>query len=133
MILLDTRVSGPVSITASLKDVDTDTVADALRDMTVVRFFNVRKSPIGGSLTVHASLDAKETWPGSIFENSRYFIVSLSLDGKIEWDAFVAGRRDGEWVKHKARASKVQSLDAFIEKVRIYALQAAEVVPARRQ
>jgi hypothetical protein len=133
MILLDTRVSGPVLITASVHDTDTDTVADALRGMTGVHYFGVRKSPIDGSLMVLASLDAKETWPNSIFENSRFFRVSLSLDGKVEWQTFVAGRRDGEWITHKARASRVKTLDAFVEKVRVYALQAAEVVPARRE
>jgi len=112
-----------VSLSAhKVVDDDTRAVQEAL---SFLPFVKVSKSKIDGSLNVTASLDPREAWENGIFENSRYFRMSLSLEGKVTWRAFVLERQDGVWVQHKARACRVKSLGQFAEKVLTYAQGAA--------
>lgn len=107
-----------VSLSApNVRDEDTAALQEELSFLPVVR---VSKSKLDGSINVTASLDPRETWPNGIFENSRYFRMSLSLDGKVTWDAFVLA--NGERIK--ARACRVKSLGQFADKVLDYAQKA---------
>jgi hypothetical protein len=121
--MVNVKSSGPVILTTSnVRDDETDRVTCALVDY--VQKIKVHKSTLDGSLTVTASLDAPSTWANGIFENSRHFRVNVDLDGKMTWTTFVWSREHGTT---KARACRVKSLDAFVEKVRAYVAS----VPAR--
>jgi len=51
-------------------------------------FKKVQLSLLGGkenaSLIFHISLDKKENWDFGIFQNSRYYILNLDLQGNLE-------------------------------------------------
>ena len=55
---------------------------------------------------VRLSLDKREDWVNGIFENSRWAIISLGDDGKME---MIAGDRE---LKHMRKASFKSATDA---------------------
>ncbi len=102
--------------------------ADTLsRRSSVARYLNTKiKAPavhsqvsiLGGvnraSAIVHVSLDPKSKWANGIFQNSRYFILSIDRDGIMEM--FSKSYR----LKDKIRKSKVASLPIAVAKINKY-------------
>jgi hypothetical protein len=74
-------------------------------------------STLGGkdraSVIIKISLDPKNSWSNSIFENSRYFMIHLSRNGEMEM--FHRYYKLG-----KMRKTKVTSLKQAIEKINKY-------------
>ncbi len=97
------------------------------RRSAVVRYLNAKikascvssqVSTLGGvnraSAIIHISLDAKSNWANGIFQNSRYFILSISRDGTMEM--FSKSYR----LKDKMRKSKVALLPVAVAKINKY-------------
>jgi len=97
------------------------------RRSAIVRYLNSKiKAPavssqvstLGGvnraSAIVHVSLDPKSRWANGIFQNSRYFIMSITRDGAMEM--FSKSYR----LKDKMRKSKVASLPVAVAKINKY-------------
>ena len=63
-------------------------VADYVRKNVNAPFVSVQVSTLGGvsraSVMIKASLDKKEKWYNGIFQNSRYFMMSLDRNGELE-------------------------------------------------
>ena len=63
-------------------------VADYVRKNIKAPFVSVKVSTLGGasraSVMINVSLDKKEKWSNGIFQNSRYFMMSLGRDGELE-------------------------------------------------
>lgn len=128
----DVRQQGPVSLSAKVKDTDTDHVEAELRK--VAPFASAVKSPLDGSLVVVLSLDAKETWPQGIIQNSRHAVLTVTLDGRIKalqvFGRLVAQPK-GAFPPFRTessafRACKAASIDAAIGRISTYIQKAKE-------
>jgi hypothetical protein len=81
-------------------------------------YVNAYYSSLGGekniSVLVTVSLDEKETWANKILENSRYFKLHITNDGRLEM--FTKSHK----ISEKFRKTKVKSVDEAINKINTF-------------
>jgi hypothetical protein len=61
---------------------------EAIKSELKAEYKEIQLSNLGGkgreSLIFHISLDKKENWTNGIYQNSRYYILALSVAGELE-------------------------------------------------
>lgn len=106
---------------AKPKIFDIDNVKEAIKKMNAhikAPYVGVQYSDLGGpqhvGIYMLISLDKKGDWPNSIIENSRYFRMSLSNEGKLE---LFSGGFHPQLRPYKFRKATVKSVDDAIKKI----------------
>ena len=94
------------------------TVADYVRSNINTPYVRVAVSTLGGvsraSVMIRVSLDKKEKWANGIFQNSRYFQMSLDRNGELE--QFSLHYK----LPRKFRKAKAKSLGDAVVKINKY-------------
>ena len=84
----------------------------AIKNNIKAEYKNIKLSTLGGkdraSLIFYISLDKKNDWQFGIFQNSRYYILNLSITGELE--SFSRGQDT-----NKIRKTRVKDIDGAIE------------------
>lgn len=103
-----------------LFEADKDKAVEAakkLQNGLIAPFVSAKLSTLGGiqkaSIMLAVSLDKPDTWNYGIFENSRYFRMSVEIDGTLE-------NISGSSRTVKFRKRKVKTLDEAIAKINAY-------------
>lgn len=107
--------------TTKPKIFDVDNVKEVIKKMNVhikAPYVGVQYSDLGGpqhvGIYLLISLDSKNDWPNNIIENSRYFRMSLSNEGKLE---LFSGGFHPQLKPYKFRKAQVKSVDNAIKKI----------------
>ena len=83
-------------------------------------WIQVRKSALGGdenvAIMIKLSLDAEKNWPHRILHNSRYAMISLGANGKLEMFAKGRGLQNMRKTKFKTVKDAIQKINIWIKK-----------------
>ena len=83
-------------------------------------WIQVRKSALGGdenvAIMIKLSLDAEKNWPHRILHNSRYAMISLGANGKLEMFAKGRGLKNMRKTKFKTVKDAIQKINIWIKK-----------------
>lgn len=116
---------------ATLFDINTvDEVINKLQSELQIPFVQAYKSTLGGAdrvtIMIKVSLDAKDTWAGGYFENSRRLNFSVERDGTVE--QFSKSFK----IPTKFRKTKVKSIEDLITKLNTYFASVRNIVAMKQ-
>ena len=84
-------------------------------------WIQVRKSALGGdenvAIMIKLSLDAEKDWPHKILHNSRYAMISLGANGKLEMFSKGRGLKNMRKTNFKTAKDAISKINIWIKKV----------------
>ena len=111
------RFGSRVGAIETFTPADVDATVQKLIDGIQAPFKNIYKSTLGGkerpAILIGVSLDPKESWKNSIYQNSRYFQMHYSMNGELE-------QFSRQYNLPKFRKARVKNADDAITKINAY-------------